>query len=75
MCTLKCPYGCQNDFKRAPNLEGGDSGRAHALITTLHNVNTIWKKKLEQCCIYIKIDPDVGCERSEVDERDLSHMV
>ena len=61
-----------DDLITAPNLERGVSRRAHALIT---DVYTTWKKKLELFCIYEKVNFDVRCERSAVDERDLSHMV
>ena len=40
-----------------------------------HNINTTWKKYVEQFWIYIDIDHNIGYERSFVDERDLSHMV
>ena len=38
-------------------------------------VNTTWKKYVEQFCIYIESDLNIGHERSFVDERDLSHVV
>ena len=40
-----------------------------------HNVNTTWKKYVEQFWIYIEIDYNIGYKRSFADERDLSHMV
>ena len=39
------------------------------------NVNTTWKKYVEEFCIYIEIDRIKRSERSLVDERDLSYMV
>ena len=39
------------------------------------NVNTTWKKNVEEFCIYIEIDLSIEHEPSLVDERDLSHMV
>ena len=40
-----------------------------------HNVNTTWKKYVEQFWIYMEMYHSIGYERSFVDERDLSHMV
>ena len=40
-----------------------------------HNLDTTLKKYVEQFCIYIEIDLNIGHERSFVDERDLSRMV
>ena len=40
-----------------------------------HNVNTTFKKYVEEFCIYIEIGLIIERERSLVDERDLSHMV
>ena len=39
------------------------------------NVNTTWKKYVQEFCIHIEIDLSIGHERSLVDGRDLSYMV